>query len=66
MYPFLFQAASCHVQDVKTNQTTSQYLPHTDKAGLITAFYQVQGVSYNFVAVQDTASEPQFETDDED
>ena len=66
MYPCLFQAASCHVQDVENNQTASQYLPHTDKTGLITAFYQVQGISYNFVAVEGAASEPQFETDDDD
>ena len=67
MYPFLFQAASCcHVQDVETDLTTSQCVPHTDKAGLITAIYQVQGISYNFVAVQDPASEVQFETDDDD
>ena len=51
---------------METDQTTSQYVPHTDKAGLITAFYQVQGISYNFVAVQDPASEVQFETDDDD
>ena len=50
-YLFIFQAASCYVQNVETLRTTSQYVPHIDKVGLITAFCQVQGISYKFVAV---------------
>ena len=38
---------------METLKTTSRYIPHIDKLGHVTAFYQVQGVSYNFVAVQD-------------
>ena len=41
---------------METLQTTSRYIPHIDKLGRITAFYQVQRVSYNFVAVQDLPS----------
>ena len=68
MYPFLFQAASFHIQDMETVGSISQYIPHVDKVGLITAFYQVQGISYNFVAVQDITSkdkEVKFKSDDD-
>ena len=68
MYPFLFQAASFHIQDMETVGSISQYIPHVDKVGLITAFYQVQGISYNFVAVQDIKikdNEVKFQTSDD-
>ena len=41
---------------METLHKTSQYIPHVDKLGLITVFYKVQGISYNFVAVQDIKS----------
>ena len=53
---------------METLNKTSQYIPHVDKLGFITAFYQVQGISYNFVAVQDVKSkdnEVKFETSDD-
>ena len=53
---------------METLNKTSQYIPHVDKLGFITAFYQVQGISYNFVAVQDITSkdkEVKFQSDDD-
>ena len=53
---------------MQTLAKTSQYIPHIDKIGKITAFYQVQGISYNFVAVQDVKSKDnkvKFETSDD-
>ena len=51
-YPFLLGACSCHLQDADSIDLTCQYVPHIDKTGTIAAFYQLTGVSYNFVAVQ--------------
>ena len=53
---------------MQTLAKTSQYIPHIDKIGKITAFYQVQGISYNFVAVQAIKSKDnavKFETNDD-
>ena len=52
-FPFLFQSASYHKQDWDTIEHVHQFPIHKDKAGKITAFYQVYGSSYNFIAVQD-------------
>ena len=51
-YPYLFQSAAFHKQDWKTVFNVNQYPIHRDKAGRITAFYQVEGWSFNFFAVQ--------------
>ena len=52
-FPFLFQSASYHKQDLGTIDYVHQFPIHKDKAGKITAFYQIYGYSYNFIAVQD-------------
>ena len=49
------------MQDPGTIDYVSQYPTHRDKAGKITAFYQTQGWSFNFVAVQHRSLKaPQF------
>ena len=49
----MFEAVS-HIQDRVTLDITFQYAHHVNKVGKIVTFYQLQGVSYNFVAVQDS------------
>ena len=52
-FPYLFQSALYHIQDMDTVHYVHQFPIHKDKAGKITAFYQIYGYSYNFIAVQD-------------
>ena len=52
------------MQDPSTIDYVSQYPTHRDKAGKITAFYQTQGWSFNFVAVQHRSLKaPEFVND---
>ena len=48
----MFGSAAFHMQDSDTIEYVNQYPIHRDKAGRITAFYQVEGWSFNFFAVQ--------------
>lgn len=51
-YPYLFQVAAYHTQHPNDRNLLCQYPIHKDKAGKITAFYCVEGWSFNFIAVQ--------------
>ena len=51
-YPYLFQVAAYHTQHPDDRNLLCQYPIHKDKAGKITAFYCVEGWSFNFIAVQ--------------
>ena len=63
-YPYLFQTAAYHVQEPDQKFWLTQYPIHKDKAGKITAFYCVEGWSFNFVAVQSKSTKSKFVVDD--
>ena len=62
-FPYLFQLASYHIQGWSTIDYVHQFLIHREKAGKITTFYQIYGVSFNFIAVQDKGlTDVEFDT----
>ena len=61
----MFGSTAFHKQDWDTLFDVNQYPIHRDKAGKITAFYQVEGWSFNFFAVQHkTLQKSEFLEDD--
>ena len=61
----MFGSAAFHMQDSDTMEYVNQYPIHRDKTGRITAFYQVEGWSFNFFAVQHKSlQESKFLEDD--